>query len=147
LFSSSSRIKFLNWNDLGLDQSESTWSHKQNDDIISDYINKMSQFQAGERQLRPHRKESTPVELLMEDIRSCKAKTSLRKTAGPPTRHLCESNLLKCCSLMIYSFNRSKNHFSNEIFGSPWCRHCCIYCNFANKRVAFVDGTLFLSFD
>ncbi len=63
----------------------------------------ISQFQAGERQLRPHRKESTPVELLMEDIRSCKAKTSLRKTAGPPTRHLCKSSLLKCCSLMIYS--------------------------------------------
>ena len=43
-------------------------------------------FQASERQLNPIRKESTPVELLMESIRNSDARASLRKTGGPRRR-------------------------------------------------------------
>ena len=46
----------------------------------------MRPFQAGERKLAVMRKQSTPVELLMESIRSEKSRNSLRKTSGPPTR-------------------------------------------------------------
>ena len=52
--------------------------------------NKNVFFQAFERQLPPQRKESTPVEMLMEDIRNSAGRSSLRKTAGPPTRALCK---------------------------------------------------------
>ena len=52
-----------------------------------------SNLQASERQLQPKRKESTPVELLMDSIRNSDARASLRKTGGPPKRPL--SNALK----------------------------------------------------
>ena len=43
---------------------------------------------ATERKLRPQRKESTPQEMLMESIRGCSARSSLRKTKGPPVKPL-----------------------------------------------------------
>lgn len=46
----------------------------------------MDLFQVGERKLAVVRKQSTPVELLMESIRSEKSRSSLRKTSGPPPR-------------------------------------------------------------
>ncbi|XP_059089116.1 protein spire-like isoform X2 [Tigriopus californicus] len=41
---------------------------------------------ASKRAIQPTRRESTPVELLMESIRNSKARSSLRKTAGPKPR-------------------------------------------------------------
>lgn len=41
---------------------------------------------ASKRSIQPTRRESTPVELLMESIRNSKARSSLRKTAGPKPR-------------------------------------------------------------
>ena len=49
-------------------------------------VKNKSPFQASERQLNPIRKESTPVELLMESIRNSNARASLRKTGGPRKR-------------------------------------------------------------
>ena len=45
-------------------------------------------FQASDRKLAAMRKQSTPVELLMEAIRCEKSRNSLRKTSGPPPRPL-----------------------------------------------------------
>jgi len=42
----------------------------------------------GERKLTPCRKESTPAEMLMESIRGSSARSSLRKTKGPPVKSL-----------------------------------------------------------
>ena len=38
--------------------------------------------------MRPQRKESTPAEMLMESIRGSSARSSLRKTKGPPVKSL-----------------------------------------------------------
>ncbi|XP_023323232.1 protein spire homolog 1 isoform X2 [Eurytemora carolleeae] len=57
-------------------------------DVILDFIRSRPPLKpAGERklQLKP-RKQSTPVELLMESIRSDQSRTRLRKTAGPTLR-------------------------------------------------------------
>ena len=43
-------------------------------------------LQASDRKLAVIRKQSTPVELLMESIRNEKTRNSLRKTSGPPPR-------------------------------------------------------------
>ena len=48
--------------------------------------NRTIPLQAGERKLAVIRKQSTPVELLMESIRSEKSRSSLRKTSGPGAR-------------------------------------------------------------
>ena len=44
--------------------------------------------QATERKLHPQRKESTPQEMLMDSIRGSRARSSLRKTKGPPVKSL-----------------------------------------------------------
>ena len=65
--------------------------------IWSDRILNNSQFlppskspslQASARKLAAMRKQSTPLELLMESIRSQESRNSLRKTSGPPPRPL-----------------------------------------------------------
>merc|ERR1719266_835133 len=56
-------------------------------DIILQFIRTRPPLKpAAERQLLPARKESTPVELLMESIRNSNARASLRKTGGPRRR-------------------------------------------------------------
>eukprot|EP00093_Oithona_nana_P001430 01430.XXX_3188_210_1 [CDS] Oithona nana genome sequencing. len=56
-------------------------------DIILQFIRHRPPLKpASERQLQPKRKESTPVELLMDSIRNSDARASLRKTGGPPKR-------------------------------------------------------------
>jgi len=58
-------------------------------DIILHFIRHRPPLKpASERQLQPKRKESTPVELLMDSIRNSNARASLRKTGGPPKRPL-----------------------------------------------------------
>jgi len=56
-------------------------------DVILDFIRSRPPLKpAGERKLAAMRKQSTPVELLMESIRSEKTRHSLRKTSGPPSK-------------------------------------------------------------
>jgi len=56
-------------------------------DVILDFIRSRPPLKpAGERKLAAMRKQSTPVELLMESIRSEATRQSLRKTCGPPTK-------------------------------------------------------------
>jgi len=56
-------------------------------DVILQFIRSRPPLKpASERQLNPIRKESTPVELLMESIRNSDARASLRKTGGPRRR-------------------------------------------------------------
>ncbi|XP_023335604.1 protein spire [Eurytemora carolleeae] len=53
-------------------------------EVILDFIRSRPPLRpASARQLKPLRKESTPGELLMQDIRSCKARQSLRRTNMP----------------------------------------------------------------
>ena len=54
----------------------------------SQYADMTDPFQASDRKLAAMRKQSTPVELLMEAIRCEKSRNSLRKTSGPPPRPL-----------------------------------------------------------
>eukprot|EP00090_Calanus_glacialis_P001559 TRINITY_DN11131_c0_g1_i2.p1 TRINITY_DN11131_c0_g1~~TRINITY_DN11131_c0_g1_i2.p1 ORF type:complete len:764 (-),score=139.71 TRINITY_DN11131_c0_g1_i2:1070-3361(-) len=61
-------------------------------DVILDFIRSRPPLKpAGERKLAAMRKQSTPVELLMESIRSEKTRHSLRKTSGPPTKPMAVS--------------------------------------------------------
>jgi len=56
-------------------------------DVILDFIRSRPPLKpVGERKLGAMRKQSTPVELLMESIRSEKTRHSLRKTSGPPVK-------------------------------------------------------------
>ena len=58
-------------------------------DLILHFIRSRPHLKpVNDRQLKPHRKESTPVELLMESIRHSSARSSLRKTKGPPIKSL-----------------------------------------------------------
>ena len=58
----------------------------------------------GERKLGAMRKQSTPVELLMESIRSEKTRNSLRKTSGPPIKPIGST---QCQSTSKYIYSRS----------------------------------------
>jgi len=58
-------------------------------DVILEFIRSRPPLKpAGDRQLAAMRKQSTPVELLMESIRSEQSRNSLRKTSGPAPRPL-----------------------------------------------------------
>lgn len=62
------------------------------------------------------RKESTPIELLMESIRNTNPRTSLRKTGGPPRRTLSEcelkadlSGFFFKCSILVNRLNSNSS--------------------------------------
>ena len=71
--------------------------------------NATNPFQAGERKLAVIRKQSTPLELLMESIRSEESRSSLRKTSGPPARQ----------SLMVTALESSRCRLSYDWDSSP----------------------------
>ena len=66
-------------------------------------------FQAGDRKLAVIRKQSTPLELLMESIRSEESRSSLRKTSGPPARK----------RLMVTALESSRCQLSYDWDSSP----------------------------
>ena len=59
------------------------------------------QYQAHERRLLPARKESTPVDLLFEDIRDCGGISSLRQTGGPRPRPQGKPSLIDPITLAL----------------------------------------------
>jgi hypothetical protein len=63
--------------------------------------------------LRPQRKESTPAEMLMDSIRGCSARTSLRKTKGPPVKSL--SKYKKIYTLMLIGLGYNSNPRKSSI--------------------------------
>ena len=71
--------------------------------------NATNPFQAGDRKLAVIRKQSTPLELLMESIRSEESRSSLRKTSGPPARK----------RLMVTALESSRCQLSYDRDSSP----------------------------
>ena len=71
--------------------------------------NATNPFQAGERKLAVIRKQSTPLELLMESIRSSESRSSLRKTSGPPARQ----------RLVVTTLESSRCRLSYDSSSSP----------------------------
>ena len=63
-------------------------------DVILHFIRSRPPLKpVSQRNLRPQRKESTPAEMLMESIRGSSARSSLRKTKGPPVKPLSKYKL------------------------------------------------------